>query len=311
MALADTLHPIRAKHGYALAEADRGHDLSWQDMAGRWIAAQRSSNTRAAYGRDLADFAAWITDAGAESPLTADRAVVDTYTRHLEAEGKKPATVARRLAALSSFFDYAVGEKWLTENPVARVRRPKLPEVSPRQWLTKDQARDCLEAATGMSSSHQALFALCFLAGLRVSEALAVRVEDLGEAQGHRVVRVTRKGGKVEEVVTNAPCLRLLASAVGNRTEGRLIEGPRGGVIDRHRAARMVAEVGRAAGLKRPLVPHDLRHSCGVLSLAAGAPLHRVQQQLGHADPRTTQRYTHHLERLDNAAAYDLAGFLS
>jgi site-specific recombinase XerD len=236
---------------------------------------------------------------------------VDAYTRHLEAEGKSPATVARRLSALSSFYEYGVGERVLSDNPVTRVTRPKVAGVSPRKWLSKDQARACLEAVGGMSGAHQALFGLCFLAGLRVSEALSVRVEDLGEADGHQVVRVTRKGGKADEVVLSPPCLRLLAQALDGRSEGRLIVGPRGGSIDRHRAARMVAEVGREAGLGRGLVPHDLRHSCAVLSLKAGAPLHRVQQQLGHADPRTTQRYTHHLEALDNAAAYDLGRFLA
>jgi len=309
MALQDTLTPILAKRGYSVALADTSHDLSWRDMAGRWLAAQGSTNTRAADGRDLADFAAWLP--AGRSPESVSRAEVDLYARHLENEGKKPATVARRLAALSSFYDYAVGEKWLPDNPVIRVRRPKLSDLSPRQWLSKDQANTALEVAATMSPAHQALFGLCFLAGLRVSEALGVRVEHFGVANGHQVVQVTRKGGRVAEVVVSPGCLRLVAAAREGRTEGRLIEGPRGGEVDRHRAARMVAEIGRAAGLTGRLVPHDLRHSNAVLSLAAGAPIHRVQQQLGHQDPRTTQRYTHHLERLDNAAAYDLDRFLS
>ncbi len=291
-------------------ETIRPGDLTRQTITpegwlGRWLASQQSPHTTDAYRRDLADFVQWLADR--TDLLAVDRGTVDLYRRHLETVGLKPATIARRLAALSSFYDYLHYEQVVRVNPVGRVKRPKTSDLSPRQWLDRDQARHCLQVAADLSPVHSALFGLCLLAGLRVSEALGLSIENLGEAQGHKVATVTRKGGRSESVVLSESCMALLAPVIGGRQSGPVIVGPRGGTVDRHRAARLVAEVGRQAGLSQRLVPHDLRHTCGVLSLKAGAPLDRVQQQLGHADPRTTQRYTHHLDSLDNAAAYDLA----
>lgn len=282
--------------------------ITTEGWAGRWLAAQQSAHTTDAYRRDLADFQRWL--AGRADLLAVDRGTLDLYRRHLETVGLKPATIARRLAALSSFYDYLQGERVVALNPVGRVKRPKLSDPSPRQWLTREQARDCLAVAAKLSPVHSALVGLCLLAGLRISEALGLFLEDLTEADGHKVARVTRKGGRAEDVVLSDACLALLSPVIGGRKSGPVIIGPRGGNVDRHHAARLVAQVGRQAGLPRRLVPHDLRHTCAVLSLKAGAPLDRVQQQLGHADPRTTQRYTHHLDRLENAAAYDLAEHL-
>ena len=289
---------------------DRYTADSWQEWAGKWLAAQRSIHTKQAYGRDLDRFSVWLADHGYSDPRQVTRALVDLFRTDCEAEGLKPATVARRLAALSSFYDYLLSEEQIRANPTARVARPKQSEGSPRQWLTQDQARTCLDTAVTLGPVHQALVALCFLAGLRVSEALGLHIENLGEAQGHKVARVSRKGGRSEDVVLSPICLDLLAPVIGVRKAGPVIVGADGLPIDRHKAGRLISEVGRRAGLTQQLVPHDLRHSCAVLSLKAGAPLHRVQQQLGHADPRTTQRYTHHLDALDNAAAYNLADFL-
>ena len=287
--------------------------ITTEGWAGRWLASLQSPHTTDAYRRDLADFRRWLADlvTNRTDLLAVDRGMVDLYRTDLKTAGLSDATIARRLAALSSFYAYLCDEQVLAVNPVVRVKRPKQSDLSPRQWLTREQARDCLSVAADISPVHSALFGLCLLAGLRISEALSLSIENLTEAQGHKVAEVTRKGGRTETVVLSDACLSLLAEVIGGRQSGPVIVGPRGGTVDRHRAARLVAEVGKQAGLKQRLVPHDLRHTCAVLSLKAGAPLHRVQQQLGHADPRTTQRYTHHLDRLDNAAAYDLAEHLA
>ncbi len=283
--------------------------ITTEGWVGRWLAGQQSPHTTDAYRRDLADFVLWLD--GRDDLLAVDRGTVDLYRRHLETVGLKPATVARRLAALSSFYAYLQDEQVLPRNPVGKMKRPKQSDHSPRQYLNREQARDCLAVAADLGPVQSALVGLCLLAGLRISEALSLSLEDLGEADGHKVATVTRKGGRTEDVVLSDACLAMLAPVIGNRKSGPVIVGPRGGTVDRHHAARLVAGVGKVAGLSRRLVPHDLRHTCAVLSLKAGAPLDRVQQQLGHADPRTTQRYTHHLDRLENAAAYDLAEHLS
>jgi len=279
--------------------------ITTEGWAGRWLKAQQSPHTVAAYRRDLAHFSGWLDDRA--DLLAVDRGIVDLYMGDMTEAGLSNATRARRLAALSSFYDYLHDEQVVPVNPVVKVKRPKTSEVSLRQWLDRDKARQCLQVAADLGPVHSALFGLCLLAGLRVSEALSLSIENLSESQGHKVAQVTRKGGRAEKVVLSDSCMALLSPVIGDRQSGPVIVGPKGGTIDRHRAARLVAEVGKAVGLSQRLAPHDLRHTCAVLSLEAGAPLHRVQQQLGHADPRTTQRYTHHLDSLKNAAAYDLA----
>lgn len=284
----------------------------WETVAGAWLASYSSENTRAAYRRDLAAFTEHLAGLGIADPLTAGRPAVDVYARHLEELGLSPASRARKLAGVSSFYAYAAEEaRVIDRNPAGNVRRPKVSADSPRLGMSTEEARRVVAAAEQSGPAAQALIALCFGAGLRVSEALGLTPADLTTEAGHRVARVVGKGGGVSTVPLSPPVLRLLAPALEAATDGGpIIRGPKGGKIDRHQAGRLVEALGRRAGLEHTLRPHDLRHACATLALEAGAPLHRVQQLLRHASPTTTQRYTHHRDRLDSSAAYALAGLL-
>jgi site-specific recombinase XerD len=283
----------------------------WETVAGAWLASYASENTRAAYRRDLRAFAEHLAGLGIADPLTAGRPAVDTYARHLEELGLSPASRARKLAGVSSFYSYAAAEGVLDRNPAGAVRRPKVSADSPRLGMSTEQARRVVAAAEQSGPAAQALIGLCFGAGLRVSEALALTPADLTTEAGHQVARVVGKGGGVSTVPLSPPVMRLLTPALEAATDGGpIIRGPKGGKIDRHQAGRLVEALGRRAGLEHTLRPHDLRHACATLALEAGAPLHRVQQLLRHASPTTTQRYTHHRDRLDSSAAYALAGLL-
>ena len=285
--------------------ATPGRD-TWTTLAGAWLASFQSPHTRTAYRSDLQQFATWLTGVGNPNPLTATRAAIDAYARHLDDRGLAPATRARRLAALSSFYDYAAAEGVTDRNPAAHVRRPKGTAESPRLGMTATEAAAVLHAADQATPTHRALIALCFLTGLRVSEALSITPSSIRDEAGHRVLDVLGKGGKRSTVALSPLALRMLTDALDHAGTGPVV-----GTINRGQAARMVAQLGRAAGLPHRLVPHDLRHACATLALEAGAPLHRVQDMLRHASPTTTQRYTAHRDRLDNSAAYTLAGFVT
>ena len=283
----------------------------WREVAGAWLASFGSVNTQAAYRGDLAQFAQFAADLGAASPMTVGRPVIDLYARHLEAEGLKPATRARKLAAVASFLGYAASANVIATNPAACVRRPKVAATSPRLGATADEARRLITAAEAGSPTDRALVALCLLTGLRVSEALSITPASIRHEAGHEVLTVTGKGGTVATVPLSPLARRLLADAITAAADGgAIVRGPRGGRVDRHQAHRLIAALGRRAGLAHRLVPHDLRHAAATLSLEAGAPLHRAQDLLRHASPVTTQRYTAHRDRLDGSAAYTLATFL-
>lgn len=286
-----------------------------RNLVGAWLVEFPSARTREAYLRDLEDFARWLsTEAKVSDLLAASRPHVALYARTLSEGGRyKPATQARRLSALSSFYGYALEVGAVVVNPAAKVRRPKLPAYSPRLGLNLDTGPRVLEAVADMTPAHRGLVALCLLAGLRVSEALSVTTHDLRTEAGHRVLRVTSKGGREDLVPLAPPALRLLEELLDppGRPARPLLRTDDGKPLDRFRARRMVAAIGKRAGLPEALTSHDLRHGAATCALEAGEPLHRVQQLLRHASPVTTQRYDHSRDRLDRSAAYGLGSALS
>jgi integrase len=190
----------------------------------------------------------------------------------------------------------------LSVNPASNVRRPKLPKYSTRLGLNLATAPPVIKAAERLEAEHRGLVALCLFAGLRVSEALSVKAENIRDEAGHKVLEVVSKGGRSDLVPLSPPAMRLLSDLLNSHPVGLLFPG-----VDRFKASRMVAALGKEAGLDRPLTPHDLRHGMVTCSLEAGEPLHRVQQLARHASPVTTQRYDHSRDRLDSSAAYGLA----
>lgn len=268
-----------------------------------WLASFRSERTRGAYYADLRAFVAWLRTATGSDDLTAvDRRTVDAYTLHLEAARYAPSTVARRLASLTSFYRFGQTDHgYAGSNPAERVRRPKLPNYSPRLGLNLTTAPPVIAAAEAAGPEARALVALCFFAALRVSEALAVTGADMSTEAGHTVVRVTSKGGRHDLVPLSPAAVRLLEPVMAAAGPGPLLPD-----LDRFKARRIVAQLGRRAGLEG-LTVHDLRHGAVTCSLEAGEPLHRVQQLARHSSPVTTQRYDHSRDRLDASAAYGLA----
>ena len=165
-------------------------------LAERWLLSLPSANTRAAYRRDLAAFASWCAEQGA-TPLEAGRYELDAYRDHLAQLGRKPATIARALSALSSFYEYALdaAPQLLSANPAARVKRPKVSAESSTLGLSKAEAEAFLAAARASSATDYALGCLLLLNGLRVSEALGLDVADYYPEGEHYVAEVLGKGG--------------------------------------------------------------------------------------------------------------------
>jgi len=267
-----------------------------------WLGSFPSPRTREGYRRDLERFGCWLEEHRAGTILEASRAHVDLYARALEDAGYRPASRARALSSLSSFYRYCCSAGALVVNPAGSVRRPKLPNYSPRLGLNLDTAPKVIEAAHRLSATHRGLVALCLLAGLRISEALSVSASSLRSEAGHLVLVVISKGGREDLVPLSPVAHRMLSDLLEQHPTGPLLGG-----MDRFRAYRLVAELGAEAGLGRDLTPHDLRHGAATCALEAGEPIHRVQQLLRHASPLTTQRYDHSRDRLDASAAYGLA----
>jgi integrase/recombinase XerD len=299
--------------------APAGNEHRHGHLIAAWKLAQTSPHTLRAYGRSMTDFCSWL-DARGMDLLTVKRPIIDGY-RHTLAGS--PATVAAKLAALSSFYRYAVSADVIAGgNPVELVKRPKVDaDHSDTQGLSKDQARALLAAARADGPRSHALVSLLLFTGIRLSEALNASATDYGHDTGHRTLSIRRKGGKDGKVAAPAPAVEALNAYLG--TTGReLVAGTAGAALPLFTTAtgkgwasseafRTVQRLARVAGIEGKISPHSLRHTFATLALDAGTALHDLQDSMGHADPRTTRRYDRARGTLAKAAGYDVARALA
>jgi site-specific recombinase XerD len=279
-------------------------------VIGAWLASFSSSATRDAYRRDVRGFLAFLDGHGLDL-LAVTRQVVDAFARTLEAEGKAPATVARRLSALASLFTYLVDEGLLASSPVERVKRPKVPNESTRLGLDRAEACALLDAAAASSPRDHALVALLVGNGLRISEALGLDVEDLATERSHRIARIVGKGNRSRTAPLAPRTIEAIEEYLGDRTSGPIFVTASGRRLDRVQAHRVFRRLVKAAGIDKVVSCHSARHGFVTLALESGAPLHRLADAAGHASPVTTQRYNRQRRRLDGYPAYLLAAHLA
>jgi integrase/recombinase XerD len=300
-------------------------------LAAAWLAGYRSARTRRAYARDLSAWLDWLAALDVDV-LTARRVHVDLWVRQLLDDGAAGSSTSRRLSALSSFYRHLVEHDLIPANPAAAVRRPTVdPDHTATVGLDRDQACAFIAAADtdrGPARLRTAAAARLLLhLGLRVDELAAADLDDLGHDRGHRVLTVTRKGGRRATVVLPPPTAAALdtylldrlrahlaaAGPAGETLSGPLLATATGGRLDQSALWKLVRRLARAAGIPSwaQLSPHSLRHTAITLALDAGASLRDVQDYAGHRDPRTTRRYDRARDTLDRNAAYTLTAYLS
>ncbi|MER7457773.1 tyrosine-type recombinase/integrase [Micromonospora sp. NPDC126480] len=298
------------------------------DFTEAWLRNRRlSEHTRDAYRRDVAGWLTWC--AGRElDPLGATFLHVNEYARTLEStlaarSGRPltPATVARKLSALSSWYDFLVKLRAIDANPVAGADRPRIDrDHSATVGLTPEEVDALLAAAaaaTGPTAArNRAAIALLADLGLRVGELVSLDIADLGAERGHRSIRFVGKGGRARRrALTPGTAyavdayLAQRAAATGvpvPQLTGPLLVTATGARLDRHSVFRLVRRLARQAGIPAwaRLSPHSLRHSFATTARAEGVPLEDVQDAMGHADPRTTRRYDRDRHNLDRDPAY-------
>ena len=264
-------------------------------------AARLAPRTVEAYRRDLTAFGTWL----GRSPSTASFEELERYVSELRAEGLAATTIARRVAAIRSFFRHEVLIGKRGDNPAADVGLPRRARKLPRT-LSPGEAERLVEAASGTTPRDlrdRALVELLYGAGLRVSET--VGLEKNGVDLEERLVRSIGKGDK-ERIVplgrSAADALRRYLSRgrpfLDSRHRPELFLNARGGPLTRAGAFLILRRLAEKAGLDpKRIHPHLLRHSFATHLLEGGADLRSVQEMLGHADLATTELYTHVTDR--------------
>jgi site-specific recombinase XerD len=269
-----------------------------------------SGLTREAYALDLRVYSTWVADFDLRL-FEVRRAHIEAFARELEARGRARATIARRLGTITCFYRYAEQEGLIEHSPAVHVRRPKMDYESHAIGLDRNELGAMLVAAGLTGARDHALISLLALNGLRVSEAIGARIENLALERGHRTLTVLRKGGKTVVMPLAPRTARAIDLVVGERFEGAILYSNDGGLLNRHAAARIVRRIAKAAGIDKHIGPHTLRHGFITAALDAGVPLRDVQEAASHADPRTTMRYDRARVSLDRHATYIVSTFIA
>jgi integrase/recombinase XerC len=266
------------------------------------IAVERnlSPHTRRAYRQDLEEFHRFLSDDPSmdkqqEILSQIDKIVLRRYLAVLHRSNRRT-TIARKLSALRTFFDFLVREGVLDVNPGQLVGTPRQEKYLPKT-LTVDEAYALMERgpASGLLASRdRAIVETLYSCGLRIGELAALNVGHVD--WGERLVRVRGKGNK-ERLV---PIGRKAREALSHYLELRgmpddqqpLFLNCRGGRLSARSMERNFKRQLLQAGISMDATPHALRHSFATHLLDGGADLRAIQELLGHASLSTTQRYT-------------------
>ena len=221
------------------------------EVSASWLDGLASDNTRAAYGRDLAGFTAWC-DSADRDPLDARDVDVARYRDDAAADGLSTATIARRLSALSSFFDHAVAVGAITTNPVDAVDRVRS-TTEEQPSLDDDEATAMYAAAVAAGPKVATLVSLLLLDGMKLAEVLALDVDDVVRSGRSMHVVVERRGSS-RALVLDERTAATIKRYVAGRTRGPLLVGDsptqeRGARLTRFGADYLVKRAARDADL--------------------------------------------------------------
>ena len=282
----------------------RGGD--WSEAFLEMMAVERAAakNTLVAYGRDLADAAAFLGGRGRDLAEAAAEDV-EAYFADLGARGLSAATASRRRAAVRQFYRFVLGEGWRPDDPSRRVEAPRKGRSLPKV-LSREEMDRLIAAAAAKDGAHGLRLAcmveLAYASGLRISELTGLPLAVLARDPAYLVVK--GKGGK-ERLAPLNDAARSAVKAYLEVRAGFLPKGDKanpwlfpsrsaGGRLTPRRFAQLLDEAAALAGIDPARVsPHVLRHAFATHLLEGGADLRVVQTLLGHADIATTQIYTH------------------
>ena len=266
-----------------------------------WMERGLSQNTLSAYQSDLNKFAAWLQKNTPRTLLQARRDDLLDYLSDQSRKSQKPRSTARLLSCLRQFYQHSLREGWIQTDPSSRIDAPKLGRPLPKS-LTEEEIESLL-AAPDLKSPEgfrdRTMLEVLYATGLRVSELVGLRLEQVGLAQG--VVRVVGKGDKERLVPLGEDAVDWLERFLKGVRHDLLKEQFCNEIFPTRRGAGMTRQAfwyrikkhALAAGINKHLSPHTLRHSFATHLLNHGADLRVVQMLLGHSDLSTTQIYTH------------------
>jgi integrase/recombinase XerD len=265
------------------------------------LEAGNSRHTVENYLRDIQRLLSHAASKGARRPDQVTTAALREFVYDLKDLGLAPATIRRQISAIRTYFRFLVGEGHATRDPSERLESPKQWRTLPTVLTVPEMERLLAAPNTDepLAIRDRALLELAYATGARVSEVVALKLQDVMYEDG--LARIFGKGGKERLVPVGRRALGAVALYVReirprfDRGKGRgiLFLNARGGPLSRVGAWTVIKRAARLAGLTKRVSPHTLRHTFATHLLEGGADLRAVQEMLGHADLATTQLYTH------------------
>jgi integrase/recombinase XerD len=267
-----------------------------------------SGNTVEAYRNDLYQLADFVSDrasTGGSAPHWSgvDRNLLINYILDLKERNYAPATVARKVAAVKSFFDFLVADGVLRSDPTENITSPKVGKSLPKPLSPSEVEALLAEPAkrnTPEGKRDMAMMELLYAGGMRVSELIALDVNDVnleaefvrcfGKGSKERVIPIHQKAVEAVKEYIEGGRPELLGKKEG---EAALFLNRRGERLTRQGFWLILKGYAKAAGITKHVTPHTLRHSFATHVLSGGADLRAVQELLGHANISSTQIYTH------------------
>ena len=270
-----------------------------------------SAHTQAAYARDLGSVADWLEERAIADWARVTTADLREFVAARHRAGLKPASLARLVSALRSFYSWQMREGLATRNPAVDVRAPKRAARLP-ETVDVDDLAALLDATPqdDLEIRDHALLELFYSGGVRLAEAVGLDITDIDLAGGE--ARVLGKGSRQRSVPIGSRAIAALRNwlkvrpQMASANETALFVSQRGSRLSRSSVAARMQRWAQQHGLPVHLHPHKLRHSFATHLLESSADLRAVQELLGHANIGTTQIYTH-LDFAHLAKVYDAA----
>lgn len=273
-----------------------------------------SKNTEVSYRRDLQQMAAYLEERGAAEVQKVTKTVLNSYILYLEKEGKATTTISRMLASMKAFFHYQYMTGAIRRDPSEMLRAPKVEKKAPT-ILTVEEVSRLLAQPDGSVPKEirdKAMLELLYATGIRVSELICLKIEDVNMSIGF----ITCRDEKKERTVPFGRVAKQALSDYLERSRPLLLKGKEspwlftncsGRPMSRQGFWKIVKYYGERAGIQADITPHTLRHSFAAHLLRNGADIHAVQTLLGHSDMATTQAYVAYSRMESVREAYAVA----
>jgi len=256
-----------------------------------------AKNSLESYARDLQRFDSWCDKNGLEL-IRVDRKILREWLTDLSVEGLAATSRRRMISSLKGFFRFLQMDGHIDRNPAEEIDSPQKGTYLPK-FLNRDEMELLLaqpDTATEIGSRDRALLELMYACGLRVSEAVSLKIGDVDMDSG--VLTCIGKGSKTRKIPIGRAAVDWIRQYLANRSKANnlqaheLFVSASGRPLNRQAIFNVVKAYAKKAGIK-DVSPHTLRHSFATHLIQNQADIRSVQQMLGHADISTTQIYTH------------------